>query len=274
MQTYLNKKKDGSQRTSENLSSTNNFQATFQFVDNRTETLLQRKLKEGIDNSPQSKKAAQFQAMADSHTAKQFSIQKKENKTGLPDNLKSGVENLSGYSMDDVKVHYNSDKPTQLQAHAYAQGTDIHLASGQEKHLPHEAWHVVQQKQGRVKPTLQMKGEVNVNDDKGLEKEADVMGGKALQSGRPHQLKHTGAPKGKNENSADGRSKLFSKNSLFPIQRIVHDNPRFVIHTPAALSNPALARLQSVLTTLTTTLHNDNTMDIGHLIVSVEAEGG
>jgi hypothetical protein len=26
---------------------------------------------------------------------------------------------------------------------------------GQEQHLPHEAWHVVQQKQGRVKPTGQ-----------------------------------------------------------------------------------------------------------------------
>ena len=37
-------------------------------------------------------------------------IQKQENNTGLPDNLKSGIENLSGYSMDDVKVHYNSDK--------------------------------------------------------------------------------------------------------------------------------------------------------------------
>lgn len=106
--------------------------------------------------------------------------QQKENKTGLPDNLKSGIENLSGHSMDDVKVHYNSSKPTQLNAHAYAQGTDIHLASGQEKHLPHEAWHVVQQKEGRVKPTMQMQG-VNINDDTGLEKEADVMGGKALQ---------------------------------------------------------------------------------------------
>ncbi|BDD04508.1 eCIS core domain-containing protein [Aureibacter tunicatorum] len=105
----------------------------------------------------------------------------KPNNTGLPDKLKTGVENLSGYSMDDVKVHYNSDMPAQLQAHAYAQGSDIHLASGQEKHLPHEAWHVVQQKQGRVKPTKQMKGKVNVNDDEGLEKEADVMGGKALQ---------------------------------------------------------------------------------------------
>src|SRR3569833_2391842 len=102
-------------------------------------------------------------------------VQRKNN-TGLPDQLKSGIENLSGHSMDNVKVHYNSDKPAQLNAHAYAQGTDIHLASGQEKHLPHEAWHVVQQKQGRVKPTMQMKGRVNVNDDKGLEKEADVMG--------------------------------------------------------------------------------------------------
>ncbi|MEO6176887.1 MAG: DUF4157 domain-containing protein [Flavobacterium circumlabens] len=109
-------------------------------------------------------------------------LQRKTNNTGLPDPLKSGIENLSGHSMDDVKVHYNSDKPARLQAHAYAQGTDIHIASGQEKHLPHEAWHVVQQKQGRVKPTLQMKGKVNINDDKGLEKEADVMGAKALQA--------------------------------------------------------------------------------------------
>lgn len=105
----------------------------------------------------------------------------KPNHTGLPDNLKSGIEHLSGYSMDDVKVHYHSDKPAQLQAHAYAQGTDIHLASGQEQHLPHEAWHVVQQKQGRVKPTMQMKDKVNINDDAGLEKEADVMGNRVLQ---------------------------------------------------------------------------------------------
>ncbi|OXS61887.1 hypothetical protein B1A99_04615 [Cohnella sp. CIP 111063] len=74
--------------------------------------------------------------------------------SGLPDNLRSGMENLSGYSMDDVKVHYNSDKPAQLNAHAYAQGSDIHVASGQEQHTPHEAWHVMQQAQGRVQPTL------------------------------------------------------------------------------------------------------------------------
>lgn len=102
------------------------------------------------------------------------------NNTGLPTQLKSGIENLSGFSLDDVQVHRNSDKPAQLQAHAYAQGTDIHLGPGQEKHLPHEAWHVVQQKQGRVQPTTQLKA-FNINDDAGLEKEADVMGAKAMQ---------------------------------------------------------------------------------------------
>lgn len=103
------------------------------------------------------------------------------NNTGMPDQLKSGIESLSGYAMDDVKVHYNSAKPAQMQAHAYAQGTDIHIAPGQEQHLPHEAWHVVQQKQGRVKATTQLKGEA-INDDPGLEHEADVMGAKALNA--------------------------------------------------------------------------------------------
>ena len=81
-------------------------------------------------------------------------IQKKENKTGLPDQLKDGMENLSGQGLDDVKVHYNSVKPKAVQAHAYAQGSDIQLASGQEKHLPHELGHVVQQKEGKVQPTI------------------------------------------------------------------------------------------------------------------------
>src|SRR3984893_4402532 len=108
-------------------------------------------------------------------------VQRKPNATGLPDRLKAGVEQLSGLAMDDVRVHYNSSKPATVQAHAYAQGTDIHVGPGQEQHLPHEAWHVVQQKQGRVKPTLQMKG-VAINDDDGLEREADAMGWRALRA--------------------------------------------------------------------------------------------
>lgn len=108
-------------------------------------------------------------------------IQKKANKTGLPEQLKNGIENLSGISMEEVNVHYGSSKPAKVQAHAYAQGNEIHVGPGQEKHLPHEAWHVVQQKQGRVKPTVQMKGNIKINDDKGLEKEADTMGQKAAR---------------------------------------------------------------------------------------------
>lgn len=104
------------------------------------------------------------------------------NNTGLPDNLKSGVESLSGMSLDHVKVHYNSAKPAQLNALAYAQGSDIHVAPRQEQHLPHETWHVVQQAQGRVKPTMQMKNGIPINDDQGLEREADIMGAKALAS--------------------------------------------------------------------------------------------
>lgn len=139
--------------------------------------------KELQDNRPQSvAQKKQVEALAIGKPIQQ------KNNTGLPDQLKSGIENLSGHSMDDVKVNFNSDKPAQLNAHAYAQGTDIHIASGQEKHLPHEAWHVVQQKQGRVKPTMQMKGKMNINDDKGLEKEADTMGMKALSAGLPEQI--------------------------------------------------------------------------------------
>lgn len=114
---------------------------------------------------------------------------KRENDTGMPDNLKAGVESLSRMDMSDVKVHYNSSKPAEVGALAYTQGTNIHVAPGQEKHLPHEAWHVVQQAQGRVKPTMQLKG-VAVNDDEGLEREADVMGVKAVT----HATRLQGAP--------------------------------------------------------------------------------
>lgn len=117
---------------------------------------------------------------ADNGEVPDIPVQNKANNTGLPDQLKLGVENLSGFSLDDVNVHYNSSKPAQLQAHAYAQGSDIHIGPGQERHLPHEAWHVVQQKQGRVQATTQLKG-MGVNDDSALEKEADVMGAKAIQ---------------------------------------------------------------------------------------------
>jgi hypothetical protein len=116
--------------------------------------------------------ARQLAAMGNAATSS------RPNRTGLPDRLKAGVEALSGLPMDDVRVHYGSPRPRQLQAHAYAHGSDIHLAPGQERHLPHEAWHLVQQRTGRVRPTVRVGG-VDVNDDTGLEQEADRMGQKA-----------------------------------------------------------------------------------------------
>jgi hypothetical protein len=104
----------------------------------------------------------------------------RRNETGLPDELKSGIESLSGISLDDVRVHYGSSQPAELGALAYAQGSDIHLAPGQERHLAHEAWHAVQQAQGRVQATKQLQNGVQVNDDQSLEHEADAMGAKAL----------------------------------------------------------------------------------------------
>lgn len=104
----------------------------------------------------------------------------RDNRTGLPDQLKTGIERLSGLAMDDVRVHTNSSRPAQLQALAYTRGSDIFVGPGQERHLAHEAWHVVQQKQGRVKPTLQM-NDVAINDDDALESEATDWGARASQ---------------------------------------------------------------------------------------------
>ncbi|MFT3822772.1 MAG: DUF4157 domain-containing protein [Chitinophagaceae bacterium] len=180
MKTYSPKPKENSkQAVANNIATVKTPAISTGMVDKRPEAVRQMKLQKVIDNSQGNKNVPVLQARISQHTAMPV-IQKKENKTGMPDGLKAGIENLSGYSMDDVKVHYHSGKPAQLQAHAYAQGTDIHIAPGQEKHLPHEAWHVVQQKQGRVRPTIQLKANLDINDDANLENEADVMGKQAV----------------------------------------------------------------------------------------------
>jgi hypothetical protein len=174
-------------------------EASLTIADNRPQTLLQRKfllqrMKDDEEDVVQ-EKASPVQKTAlpedeeeslKSNVSQPKTIQQQKEKTpspnttGLPDNLKTGIENLSGFSLDNVQVHYNSNSPAQLHALAYTQGTDIHVASGQERHLPHEAWHVVQQMQGRVEPTLRMNGDIPINDDSGLEHEADVMGNRVL----------------------------------------------------------------------------------------------
>lgn len=155
---------------------------TLQFIDNRPANQLLQRIGEEEKDTLQGKFDGTIQREEDDDEISQMksdtTIQQKPNNTGLPDNLKAGVEDLSGFSMDNVKVHYNSSQPATVQALAFTQGTDIHVAPGQEQHLPHEAWHVTQQMAGRVEPTMEIGG-MPVNDNAGLEHEADVMGTKA-----------------------------------------------------------------------------------------------
>lgn len=143
-------------------------------ADRRPATAALAQLSDSLRQSP---RMARQRALA-----QQVGGSPRANGGGLPHQLRAGIEALSGIAMDHVKVHYNSSKPAQLSAHAYAQGADIHLGPGQEKHLPHEAWHVVQQAQGRVAPTMQAKG-IAINDEQGLEREADRMGAQAARGG-------------------------------------------------------------------------------------------
>jgi hypothetical protein len=106
--------------------------------------------------------------------------QLKASSGGLDGGLVNGFAATSGHDLSDVNVHRNSSKPSEVGALAYAQGNDIHLGPGQDKHLPHEAAHIVQQREGRVKPTTEVNG-MAVNDNAGLESEADRMGEQAAQ---------------------------------------------------------------------------------------------
>lgn len=147
--------------------------------------VAQRRIAEDVGNSPRVlQQRARLEQLGLANTSEP-AVAPRHNRTGLPDALKSGIEDLSGLSMDGVRVYYKSAQPAQRQALAYAQGKQIHLAPGQEAHLPHEAWHVVQQAQGRVRPTMQQRDGLAINDDAGLEREATEMGERALRHG-PH----------------------------------------------------------------------------------------
>lgn len=100
----------------------------------------------------------------------------------LPACLQRGMEKLTRVNLQKVRVHYNSDKPAHVQAHAYAQGQDIYLAPGQEHHLPHELGHIVQQALNMVQPTKVVNG-VAINDDPKLENHATELGNRAMKLG-------------------------------------------------------------------------------------------
>ncbi|GLR16685.1 eCIS core domain-containing protein [Portibacter lacus] len=118
-------------------------------------------------------------------------VQKKDNAAEKPSPINDAPSQLKATDIipSGVNVHTESSKATEMGALAFAQGSDIHFAPGQFKPntragqelIGHELGHIVQQKEGRVQPTTQLKG-VNVNNDKGLEKEADDFGVKFADS--------------------------------------------------------------------------------------------
>ena len=79
------------------------------------------KKRSGKEDSLLYHKPMQFFSQKDSINKLENIPQK--NNTGLPEHLKLGMESLSGFRMDDVRVHYNSSKSAQLQDLAYTQGT-------------------------------------------------------------------------------------------------------------------------------------------------------
>ncbi len=115
------------------------------------------------------------------YAQKERKASSEKDKTGIPRQMKAKFERSSGFSFDDVRVHYNSEKPAQLHAHAYTQGSEVFVAPGQEKHLPHELGHVVQQKSNEVKPTGEVGG-MPLNDDEAMEDGADKLAEEAESS--------------------------------------------------------------------------------------------
>ena len=107
----------------------------------------------------------------------------------MPDDVKSKMESSFGTDFSGVNIHANSGQATNIGALAYTQGNDVHFAPGQfnpgstkgQELLGHELTHVVQQRQGRVRPDAEQHKSLNINSDTSLEKEADEMGAKAAQ---------------------------------------------------------------------------------------------
>jgi len=101
----------------------------------------------------------------------------------LPGQLRDGLEAASGIDMADVRVHRDAPEPAGVGALAFTRGHDVFLAPHQEHLLPHEAWHVVQQKQRRVPASSELPGGQAVNTDPELEQEAHSLGAAAARDG-------------------------------------------------------------------------------------------
>lgn len=120
-----------------------------------------RQLQELANNSSQEQQGAKFKAAAI----------KKTKDTNIPAPIKAEIEALAGVRLDNVNVHYNSDKPLERQTEAYTEGFDIYLAPNSERYLTRELWVVaryIRQKESNKSQT-QEKEEQTEPINKGVE---------------------------------------------------------------------------------------------------------
>lgn len=81
--------------------------------------------------------------------------------------------------------------PAELGALAYTQGTRVYLGPGQERHLPHELGHVVQQKLGMVRADTWHESGAALNTDQALERQADRIGAGSERMAMPFARRHS-----------------------------------------------------------------------------------
>jgi hypothetical protein len=106
----------------------------------------------------------------------------------LPDQLQQSLETSFNHDFSNVHIQKDSERARELQALAFTEGEAIHFAPGQfnpgssagKNLIGHEFAHVVQQRSGVVQPTAIMGKGIALNDDRGLEAEADALGKKAV----------------------------------------------------------------------------------------------
>jgi hypothetical protein len=109
----------------------------------------------------------------------------------LPPPVRERMESALGRDFTTVRIHPRDASAPRLGALAYTRGEHLHFAPGVyrpgsaagESVLRHELAHVVQQRQGRVRPTRA--GPVPLNDSPVLEREADLFAARTPFAGAP-----------------------------------------------------------------------------------------
>ena len=154
-----------------------------------------------LKKNPSQFKISQFQPMEEEEeepaSLKKDPSQFKLNSSASPiqraaeeeSGIKEQMSQALGHDFSDVNIHTDSKAATNVGALAYTQGKDVHFAPGQfnpdttqgKELIGHEFKHKEQQDNNRVQATTEVNG-MPVNDDKGLEKEADDAGKIAAQT--------------------------------------------------------------------------------------------